>query len=69
MSNSSAEGLAVFIVIALALLLVVGCVRKNPLALWIGEVLIMGATLALVKALFGTKGYIRGYTGRPRIRR
>ena len=69
MSNSSAEGLVIFIVVALVVLLVVGCVKKNPLALWVGEVLIMGATLALVKALFGTKGYIRGSTGRPRIRR
>lgn len=69
MSNSSAEGLAIFISITLVVLLIVGCVKKNPLALWVGEVLIMGATLALVKALFGTKGYIRGYTGRPRIRR
>jgi hypothetical protein len=69
MSNSSAEGLVIFVVIALVLLLILGCVKKNPLALWIGEVLIMGATFALVKALFGTRGYIRGYTGRPRIRR
>lgn len=69
MSDSSAQGLAIFIVIGLVLLLVVGCIKKNPLALWVGEVLIMGATLALVKALFGTKGSIRGYTGRPRIRK
>jgi hypothetical protein len=69
MSNSLAEGLVIFVVIALVLLLIVGCVKKNPVALWVVEVLIMGATLAVVKALFGTKGHIRAYTGRPRLRK
>jgi hypothetical protein len=46
-----------------------GIVRRHPLALWIAEVLVMGAVLALVKALFGTRGHIRAYAGRPRLRR
>lgn len=46
-----------------------GVIRRHPLALWVGEVLVMGAVLAVVKALFGTKGHIRAYTGRPRLRR
>jgi hypothetical protein len=60
------------IIITLVLLIVlelVGIARKQPLALWIGETLVMGAVFALVRNLFGTRGYIRGYTGRPRLRR
>lgn len=53
----------------LVLLEIYGIIRKHPLALWIGEVLVMGAVLALVKALFGTRGHIRAYTGRPRLRK
>lgn len=48
---------------------IVGIVRRNPLALWVAEVLVMGAVFAVVRELFGVKGHIRGYTGRPRIRR
>lgn len=46
-----------------------GIIRRHPLALWIAEVVIMGAVLALVRNLFGTRGHIRAYTGRPRIGR
>ena len=69
MSDSTVEGLAISVVVGLVVLLIVGCVKKNPVALWVVEVLIMGATLAVVKALFGTKGHIRAYTGRPRLRK
>lgn len=50
-------------------LLIIGCVKKNPLALWIVETLVMFAVFAVAKELTGTKGHVRGYTGRPRLRR
>ena len=55
--------------VSLVALEVYGIIRRHPLALWIAEVLVMGAVLALVRNLFGTRGHIRAYTGRPRIRR
>lgn len=62
-----------WIIVSVAVFLVgleiYGIIRRHPLALWIGEVLVMGAILALVKALFGTRGHIRAYTGRPKLRR
>jgi uncharacterized membrane protein SirB2 len=58
-----------FVLGGIVLLLVVGCVRRNPLALWIVETLTMFAVFAVGKSLFGTKGYVRGYTGRPRLRK
>jgi hypothetical protein len=51
------------------LLMAVGIARRNPLALWIGQVLVMGAVFGLVKELFGVKGRLYGSTGRPRLRR
>lgn len=56
-------------VIAAILLLIVGCAKRHPLALWIAETLVMGAVFALIKSMFGVKGSMRGYTSRPRLRR
>jgi hypothetical protein len=61
--------IVLFVAVFLVALEVYGIIRRHPLALWIGEVLVMGAVLALVKALFGTRGHIRAYSGRPKLRR
>ncbi len=62
-----------WIIVSVAVFLVgleiYGIIRKHPLALWIAEVLVMGAVLAIVRNLFGTRGHIRTYTGRPKLRR
>lgn len=60
----------VFLVLgAIVVLLIIGCIRRNPMALWIVETLTMFAVFAIGKQLFGTKGHIRGSIGRPRLRR
>jgi hypothetical protein len=61
--------LIIAVLVLLVVLELVGLVTKHPLALWVAEVIVMGAVFALVKSVFGTKGYVRGYTGRPRFRR
>jgi len=62
-----------WIIVSVAVFLVgleiYGIIRKHPLASWIAEVLVMGAVLAIVRNLFGTRGHIRAYTGRPKLRR
>lgn len=55
--------------VVLVLLEIYGIIRRHPLALWMAEVVVMGAVLALVRNLFGTRGHIRANTGRPRLRR
>jgi hypothetical protein len=57
------------LLVAAFLLEIIGCLKKHPLALWIAETLIMGAVFAICRSLFGTRGSLRSYTGRPRLRR
>lgn len=57
------------ILIGAVALLVVGLAIRHPLALWIVEILVMGAMLGLVKELFGVRGRLYGSIGRPRLRR
>jgi hypothetical protein len=58
-----------FVFAVAVILVIVGIAARHPLALWIAEVLVMGAVFGLVKEIFGVKGRLYGSTGRPRIRR
>jgi hypothetical protein len=63
------EAMIEAILIGAVVLLVIGLAVRHPLALWIVEILVMGAMLGLVKELFGVRGRLYGSIGRPRLRR